>query len=193
MNMRSLSETEIITKAKNGDTRAFRMLVERYQSMMFSVSCRFLGKDEAEDIVQEAFIRLWKNLHKYRSGIKLTTWLYRIVTNLCLDHLKSKHRRNWFRRADISEIDAVKDHSAPDKELEGRELVQYVLRMAQSLTPKQQAVFILRDLEGLSSDEVCEVLSMKPGNVKSNLYYARQAMHEKLKQYFDVKEKRLLL
>ncbi|MDN5214875.1 sigma-70 family RNA polymerase sigma factor [Fulvivirgaceae bacterium BMA12] len=191
--MGSLSETEIITRAKSGDTRAFRILVERYQSMMFSVSCRFLDKDEAEDIVQEAFIRLWKNLHKYRPGIKLTTWLYRIVTNLCLDQLKSKHRRNRFRRADITEIDAVKDHSTPDKELEGRELLQYVLQLAQSLTPKQRAVFILRDLEGLSSDEVCEVLSMKAGNVKSNLYYARKALHEKLKQYFEVKERRLLL
>ena len=190
--MQSLSESVIIEKARNGDTHAFRILVEQYQSMLFSVACRFLGKDEAEDIVQEAFIRLWKNFQRYRPEVKLTTWLYRIVTNLCLDHLKSKHRRNWFRRRDMNETNTVPDPSTPLKELENHELMQYVLRLAEGLTPRQRAVFILRDLEGLSSKEVCEILSMKAGNVKSNLYYARSKMNEGLKRFYNLTEKQML-
>ncbi len=183
--MELLSETAIINKAQQGDTIAFRTLVERYQSMLFSLASRFLGKDEAEDTVQEAFIRLWKHLHKYKPEIKLTTWLYRIVTNLCLDHLKSKHRRNSYNSVDITNVGSIKDEAAPDKELENKEMMQQILKFSDSLTPKQRAVFVLRDLEGLSSQEVCVVLSMKPGSVKSNLYYARLTMGEMIKEHYN--------
>lgn len=190
--MQLLSESIIIEKARNGDTRAFRILVERYQAMLYSLACRFLGKDEAEDVVQEVFIRLWKNFHRYRPEIKLTTWLYRIGTNLCLDYLKSGHHKSRLNRVDINETHTVLDPATPDRQLENHELMQYVLKIADSLTPRQQAVFVLRDMEGLSSKEVCEILSMKSGNVKSNLYYARLKMNEKLKQYYHLTEKRLL-
>ena len=172
--------------------QAFRILVERYQSMLFSLACRFLGKDEAEDVVQEVFIRLWRNFHRYKPNIKLTTWLYRIATNLCLDYLKSRHYKSSFNSIEICETHAIPDSATPDKKLENHELMQFILKIANSLTPRQRAVFVLRDLEGLSSKEVCEILSMKPGNVKSNLYYARLKMSEKLSQHYNLTEKRLL-
>ncbi len=183
--MKLLSETAIINKAQKGDTIAFRFLVETYQSMLYSLACRFLGKDDAEDTVQEAFIRLWKNIHKYKPEIKLATWLYRIVTNLCLDHLKSSHNRNTKNSIDVADVAGLKDDDAPDKALEKKEMMQQILKFSESLTPKQRAVFVLRDLEGLSSQEVCTILSMKAGSVKSNLYYARIAMGDKLKQYYS--------
>ena len=92
----------------------------------------------------------------------------------------------------MNETNTVPDPSTPLKELENHELMQYVLKLAEGLTPRQRAVFILRDLEGLSSKEVCEILSMKAGNVKSNLYYARSKMNEGLKRFYNLTEKQML-
>lgn len=183
-------EQEVIQKAMTGNTNAFRVIVDHYQSFAYAVSFRFLGQaEEAEDIVQEAFIRLWKNLHKYRSEVKLSTWLYRIITNLCLDFLKSTYARRQKNHSDVQTEYLLKSQNGADAELNARELNEQIHQAAAELTPKQKAVFILRDLEGLPVEEVCSILSMSTGNVKSNLYYARQQMSERLKKYFQITEK----
>ena len=88
----SETEPEIIRKAASGNRTAFRQLAERHQRFVYAVAVRVLNnQQDAEDATQETFIRLWKNLKHYKAEIKLTTWLYRIVTNICLDVLKSAH------------------------------------------------------------------------------------------------------
>ncbi len=179
-------EQEVIGKAMAGNTDAFRVIVDHYQSFAYSVSFRFLGQaEEAEDVVQEAFIRLWKNLHKYRPEVKLSTWLYRIIANLCLDFLKTTYARQQKNLNDVQTEYKLKSHDSADAELNARELNEQIQHAAAELTPKQKAVFILRDLEGLSVEEVCSILSMSAGNVKSNLYYARQLMGSRLKKYYQ--------
>src|SRR5690606_19333586 len=92
---RNLTPDSIIRKAMSGDTQAFRAIVEDHQDFVFSVAHRFVNNArDAEDLTQETFLRLWKNLSRYKSEIKLTTWLYKIVTNVCLDYLKSKQYRH---------------------------------------------------------------------------------------------------
>lgn len=179
---------QIINQARNGDTRAFREIVDEYQAFAYSVSYRFLGNaEDAEDVVQEAFIRLWKNLKNYKSEVKLTTWLYRIIANLCLDFLKSVYGRQRKNKVDVEHISLYSVGS--DQSMQAGELNELIQEAAAALTPKQKAVFILRDLEGLSVEEVCGILSMSAGNVKSNLYYARQQMSEKLKKYYQTTDK----
>jgi RNA polymerase sigma-70 factor (ECF subfamily) len=188
--MPDLISPEVIHEAMAGSTAAFRRLVEYYQGFAYSVAFRFVrDEEEAEDIVQEAFVRLWKNLSAYRAEIKLTTWLYRIVTNLCLDFLKSKRGQERRSRDDITKGYHAADRGTPEKEYERGELMRIVLDATEALTPKQKAVFILRDLEGLSVEEVTEILSMSAGNVKSNLFYARKSMGEKLKAYYQITNK----
>jgi len=179
---------EVIRKAIEGNTEAFRVIVNHYQGFAYSVSYRFLGNaEDSEDAVQEAFIRLWKNLHTYKSEVKLTTWLYRIIANLCLDFLKSAYGKQ--RKNQVEVEHALQYAADTDESLRTSELSEFIQRVANELTPKQKAVFILRDLEDLPVEEVCSILSMSSGNVKSNLYYARQRVSEKLKVYYQTTDK----
>jgi RNA polymerase sigma-70 factor, ECF subfamily len=179
-------DQDIIRKAMAGDTEAFRDIVHHYQSFAYAVSFRLLGQaEEAEDVVQEAFIRLWKNLYKYRVEVKLSTWLYRIITNLCLDFLKSTYAKQRKNQKDVQNEYMLKSQSESDDNLNASELNSQIQQAAEELTPKQKAVFVLRDLQGLTVEEVCTILSMAPGNVKSNLYYARQQVSVRLRKYYQ--------
>jgi RNA polymerase sigma-70 factor, ECF subfamily len=187
--MADQEEHEIIKMAMKGNPEAFRLIVSQNQSLVYSVAYRLLGTaEDAEDVVQEAFIRVWKHLPKYRFEVKLSTWLYRIVVNLCLDMLKSAQRKQQKGNVEVNEDWSI-NNSTADHEVHARELHALIQEAASELTPKQKAVFILRDLEGLLVEEVCSLLSMSAGNVKSNLYYARQQMGEKLKKYYQTTEK----
>ncbi|MEO7988441.1 MAG: RNA polymerase sigma factor [Chryseolinea sp.] len=183
--MQYSDELNLIEKVQRGDSQAFRKLVEMHQRFAYSVAFRFTGNAaDAEDITQEVFIKLWKNLGKYKQGIKLTTWLYQIITNHCLDYLKSASRKNQMKHVEMKLSRQVTDESNHEQQAEDRELLQIVTHLAKQLTPKQQTVFVLRDLEGLSVDEVCKILHMSAEKMKSNLYYARQKIREDLTLYY---------
>jgi RNA polymerase sigma-70 factor (ECF subfamily) len=191
--MPNLLESEVIKKAIAGDAHAFRLLVERHQAFAYSLSYRFVSShDDAADITQEAFIRLWKNISRYRVEIKLTTWLYKIITNLCLDYLKSKHRKRHNDMRHVDDLYSITDPMGADKSLLEEEFRMLVLEMTKELTPKQKAVFILRDMEELEMKEISGILSMSTGNVKSNLYYARVKMSELLKKCYQEKKMKQL-
>jgi RNA polymerase sigma-70 factor (ECF subfamily) len=184
---------ELIQEAVRGSQPAFRAIVQANQGFVYAVAFRFVNdSQEAEDITQEVFVRLWKNLKSYRHEVKLTTWLYKIVTNRCLDFLKSRHGRQRKNNVGIDNTHFVQDNSTPEKEFQLQELSKIIHAAAEELTPKQKAVFILRDLEGLSPEEVSEALNMTTGNVKSNLFYARQKMTEKLKAWYQSTDKQFL-
>lgn len=187
--MSNLPEPEIIENAIAGDKQAFRMLVEKHQAFAYSLSYRFLlNQSDAQDITQEAFIRLWRNISRYRPEIKLTTWLYKIITNLCLDYLKSKHGKQSRRIQGIDTHRVIVEPAMADQQMLNVEFRTIVLKMAEQLTPKQKAVFILRDMEELEVKEVCDILSMSAANVKSNLYYARVKMSELIKKCYQEKK-----
>lgn len=188
--MPDLIAQEVLHDAMKGNTTAFRTVVEAHQAFAYAVAFRFVRDEEdAEDIVQEAFVRLWKNLRNYRQEVKLTTWLYRIIANLCLDFIKSRRGKEKRNKEELTKGYAAADRTTPEKEYERSELMQAILTTADELTPKQKAVFILRDLEGLPVEEVTEILSMSAGNVKSNLFHARQKMAEKLKAFYQTTDK----
>jgi RNA polymerase sigma-70 factor (ECF subfamily) len=191
--MPNLSESEVIEKAIAGDAHAFRLLVERHQAFAYSLSYRFVSSyDDAADIAQEAFIRLWKNIARYRAEVKLTTWLYKIITNLCLDYLKSKHRKHHNNVRSVDDFHSITDPMDADQSLLDEEFRKLVFEMTKELTPKQKAVFILRDMEELEMKEISEILSMSTGNVKSNLYYARVKMSELVKKCYREKKMKQL-
>lgn len=184
---------DLIQEAARGSQSAFRAIVEAHQGFVYAVAFRFVNDEhDAEDITQEVFVRLWKNLHTYRQEVKFTTWLYKIVTNRCLDFLKSRHGRQRKNKVDVDARHDLAHHSTPEKDFQQQELSRIIYQAAEELTPKQKAVFILRDLEGLSQEEVSEALSMSTGNVKSNLFYARQKMTEKLKAYYQTTDNQFL-
>lgn len=176
---------DLIPSASRGDTRAFRQLVEAHQGLVYAVAFRFVrDTHDAEDITQEVFVRVWKNLSKYRpEEAKFTTWLYRVAANACLDFLKSREAKRRVKSVSLDSVVDIPAASSHEQELDHRELSEVILSAAAELAPKQRLVFILRDLEGLSPDEVCAALNMSPGNVKSNLCHARQKIAAKLSAF----------
>ena len=188
--MQPSDEFDLIERANGGDHQAFRKLVEAHQRFVFSVAHRFTGNsDEAEDITQEVFIKVWRNLRKYQREIKLTTWMYKITTNQCLDYLKSANRKRQLNKVNVELSHQIPDVTSGESNADDRELIGVITALAKQLTPMQQTVFILRDLEGLPAEEVCEVSGMSASNMKSNLYYARVKIRESLTQYYKERTK----
>lgn len=174
-------DNSIITRSQAGDKDAFRSLVETCQGMVFSVALKMLAdEEEAKDVVQETFLRVWLNISKYDSRRSFTTWLYAIASRLCLDHLKS--RTHVIAMPEDESV--LRRYASADgqRELENREWVAIVRLLAEGLSPRQRLVFTLSQLEGLSSQEVEEATGMTSKQVKNNLYVARQNIRERLKK-----------
>ena len=175
-------DEDIIVRCQRGEKTAFRGVVLAYQRMVFSLTLKLLcDEEEAKDMVQETFIRVWQRMGEYDTQKNFATWIYTIATRLCLDRLKRmKHvvpmldDELVFRRY-ASDTDT---HRA----LENKEWVSIVRMLADGLGEKQRMVFTLCHLEGLSSSEVEEITGLDAKQVKSNLYVARQTIRERLKQ-----------
>ncbi len=176
---------DMIKNSQKGDLAAFQNLVEQFQEYIFILAVRLLGNEEdARDAVQETFIRAWKHIGRFHFGNKFTTWLYRIVTNLCYDRLKAQKRRNLvfdYHRDDDQErlLQSADDFDLEEVSIK-KDLVDKIIAFAQELTPKQRLVFVLRDLQDASVDEVAHITGMSSGSIKTNLYYARRFIREKL-------------
>jgi len=176
-------ELDLISKSVKGDSQAFRCLVESHQRLAYSIAFKFTRDEgESEDITQEAFIKLWKNISHYKEEFRFKTWLSKIVTNLCLDYLKSARRKS---KSDEKLSEEMMQTDRLEMKLEADELRDIVYKLAEQLTVKQKAVFILRDLETMEPDEVCQILQMSYGSMKSNLYYARLKVKESLQKYYN--------
>lgn len=189
--MLDLSDPQLVESALRGDMLAFRCLVERHQTFVYRVAYRLVGTvGDAEDIAQESFIRLWKHLNRYRDEIRLTTWLYKIVTNLCLDFLKSPYNKTRKRTTGVNGFHALTGSLPADQHLLNEELRLAVERLTAGLSPKQKAVFVLRDLEEVEMDEIARILTMDPGQVKSNLYYARRKVSDMISLYYQMKKEK---
>ena len=180
-----MSESEeTIRRCIEGDTAAFRDLVGMYQSYAYGLARRMLfNEEDAKDVVQETFIRIWKHLHRFDSRNRFTTWLYRIVTNLCYDRMRAKNRDR--RKMDAFQADG---HGSGvyaedvEKQMDEVEALRTIERIVTRLHPKQRIVFTLRDLQGLNIAETAEAADMTPSAVKSNLYYARRSVRERLEK-----------
>lgn len=187
---KELSDTEIArlaAEATGGNSTAFGTLVRATQSFAYALAFRFLcSEQDARDVVQEAFVKVWQHLAEYDRSRKFTTWLYAIVSNLSMDHLRSRKRRlNLF--APDSSADPV-----DPRELESihsnAELAAIVRRLAGDLPRVQRLVFTLRDLQDLSVSEVVEVSGLSEASVKTNLHLARKRIRELMIGHAYVKE-----
>ena len=171
----------ILIQCQNGDREAFRSVVQTYQRMVFSLALKMLAdEDDAKDVVQETFIRVWQKIGGFDVQRSFATWLYTIASRLCLDHIK-RGRRLVPMPDDESVLHRFAAETDSQRTLENREWVSIVRLMAADLSPKQRLVFTLCQFEGLSSDEVEQITGLNARQVKSNLYAARQTIREQLK------------
>ena len=174
---------ELIEQSKQNDPKSFRIIVETHQSLVYSLAFRIMcNEEEAKDIVQETFIKVWLNLSGFDPEKKFSTWIYSIAAHLCLDKLKSKKRRFQAEAIDKNLYDVATSENA-DQKLLNSELGSLILALTNNLTPKQKIVFTLRDLEELEVAEIEEITGLSAKKIKSNLFLARQTIRQKLENY----------
>ncbi|NUP99804.1 MAG: sigma-70 family RNA polymerase sigma factor [Armatimonadetes bacterium] len=184
-------ETRLVLRCQRGDREAFNELVERYQSKVYNLALRLLGDpDEALDVAQEAFLRVFRGINRFHGGSALTTWIYRIVHNLCLDEMKKKRRRPQLAAdpTDTDEggdslLDRLPDETdEPQSQMLTDERQRAVRAAIARLKPHHRDVLVLYDLEGFSYNEMAEMLNTSVGTIKSRLNRARLALARELEE-----------
>ena len=170
---------DLIARSVGGDRAAFRRLVELHERYAAAVATRLLRDEEdARDVVQEAFIRVWKHLDRYRPEIKFTTWLYKIVVNLCYDTMKAQTRKTAAFGTEGSDDGSgdVADMINLERQIEQADICERVLAEAQKLPPLERLIFHLRDIENCSVEETAGIAGVSVASVKTNLCYARKRL-----------------
>ncbi|MCU0332660.1 MAG: sigma-70 family RNA polymerase sigma factor [Ignavibacteriaceae bacterium] len=186
-----MEETELIQKAQSGDKQALAELVKKYEQTIYNFAfkiCR--DKNYAEHIMQETFYSMVKSLHQFDHNSKLSTWLYRIVANHCLMMARKAKSRSFVSFDDddenlFEEKYAADWNSIPYKDTENKELKRILDMAIQNLSPDYRMVFLLRDVEGLSTEETAQVTELSIPAVKSRLHRARAFLREEINKAFS--------
>ena len=173
----------LLARLKAGEVPAFEELVRAYQHRVFGVALRMLGNAaEAEEVAQEVFLRVHRAIAGFRGDAKLSTWLYRITSRLCLNRLASGERR-MARRGEETLTRLANGHADAATRLEQGELEAALHRAVAELPDERRIVVVLRDLEGLSYEEIALTLEIEPGTVRSRLHRARMDLKDKLERF----------
>ncbi|KEQ22151.1 RNA polymerase sigma factor SigW [Paenibacillus tyrfis] len=182
-------DTRLAKLARSGDRAAFAELVELYKDKIYHLAYRMLhNRHEAEEIVQETFLRVYTNLERYDEQQKFSTWIYRIGTNLCIDRLR-KRKINYSLDAEMSDGEGSDWYSAlpsreetPDNQVVLSETQEQIRDSIKTLPEKYRAVVILRYLQDLSLQEISDVLAMPVTTIKTRLHRGREFLRKKLEQ-----------
>ena len=172
----------LLPRLRAGDPRAFEEFVIAYQHRVFGVALRMLGsRAEAEEIAQEVFLRAHRAIADFRSEARLGTWLYAIASRLCLNRLASPDRR--LARGDDALMDVAASTPDAAAAAERAELDAALRAAIAELPDDRRLVLVLRDVEGLSYEQIAEALALDPGTVRSRLHRARMQLKEKLERF----------
>lgn len=177
-----LSDREVLLQLQQADEQALDELIRRKTKPLVQVAHRILGDlEESRDVVQIAFVRIWEKRSSYDPKWSPNTWIYRIVTNLAIDHLRSQRSRDRIAEPLRLHLQHVSAHSEPTSAHSGAREVDGIFgELVEVLTEKQRAIFVLRELEGLSSAEVAKVVDCKESTVRNHLFNARKVLRAEL-------------
>ena len=197
MDTQDPTDRELVERAQKGERRAFGLLVERYQRRVYAVAYGMLhNRDDAMDVVQDAFVKVHRHIDSFQGNASFYTWLYRIVANLCIDVRRRRSRRPE------SELNEAVEHSEvlstgvdvaprnpeanPVDNLTRRELSVEMNRALDGLSENHRMILLLREVDGLSYEELAEVLRISKGTVMSRLFHARKNMQKALRPYLGL-------
>ena len=177
-------DSELITRAAGGDPTAFQALVERHRSMVYRVAYQFAGNHhDAEDIAQEVFIKVYRSLDRFRQDAQLTSWLYRIVMNACIDHRRRQGPAGSTACGEEAEhwlLNTEEDAPGPEDRAYAGELGEMLQAAIARLPQGQRIVFVMRHHEGLKLCEIAEALGLAEGTVKRQLHAAVHRLRQAL-------------
>lgn len=183
----------LVEKAVRGDAKAFRSLVERYQRKVYSIAYGIVrNPDTALDVTQDAFVKIHRNLATFKGDSSFYTWVYRIVLNLCIDR-----KRRERRQAEVDYDDALAHEEGftdgptlastgidnPAKAAQRKELLEHMDKALATLSDEHKAILLLREVDGLSYEELAETLDIPKGTVMSRLFHARKNFQKSLQRY----------
>jgi len=188
--MADSEEQALLERIRNGDDSGFEVLVKEHTSKIVGLAWRLVGnREEAEDLAQEAFLRLHRSLPTFRGDSRIGTWLYRTTTRLAIDHLRRERikRKLFFFRQDNDAPDPVELASDgrrdQQRELLAQEALQTLRQGLNKLSSRQQVIFTLRHYEGLSLKEIAEHLGLETGTVKAHLHRAVTQLRQDMSDY----------
>lgn len=190
----------LVKRVRNGDQRAFKLLVERYQRKVYAVALGMLkDKEEAMDVSQEAFVKVYKYLDHFKGDSSFYTWLYRITVNICIDLIRKRTGAGGepvefdeTQSLDLSQanIGALGSRlgTNPQKSALRRELADKIQEALATVPEKHRAILLLREIEGMSYEELSRTLDIPKGTVMSRLFHARTKVQKILSEYLELDE-----
>jgi RNA polymerase sigma-70 factor (ECF subfamily) len=180
------ADADLISRAAGGDPSAFQAIVERHRSMVYRVAYQFAGNHhDAEDIAQEVFIKVYRSIDRFRQDAQLTSWLYRIVMNACIDHRRrsrSAAAAPFGEEAEQKMLNTPEDRPDPEERAYGGELGQVLESEIGRLPKGQRVVFVMRHHQGMKLSEIAEALGLAEGTVKRQLHAAVHRLRQALTQ-----------
>jgi len=181
------ADEQLVVRAQEGDSRAFELLVRKYQHKIVQLVSRLVGDADAPDVAQETFVRAWRALKGFQGNSAFYTWLYRIGINTAKNHLVSRNRRQGNNDIDIADAELyghseqLADHDTPEANVLSEEIKDRVTIAINGLPPDLRRAIVLRELEGLSYEEIAEAMDCPIGTVRSRIFRAREVIDEVLK------------
>ena len=173
----------LIDKVQAGDTDAFEPLVSAYEQVLYNLCYKMLGdREDAQDAVQETFIKIFRSLNDYRGDSRFSTWIYRIAANTCNDFLRRKNRVQVVsfyeqkEEGEKTELQLPDEGNTPEELLERKLTRESVIQGLQTLPEDQRTILLLREIQGLSYEEIAEILKLDGGTVRSRIHRARKKL-----------------
>jgi RNA polymerase sigma-70 factor (ECF subfamily) len=179
-----IDDRQLVRTIREGDAEAFEQLVRRKTSKVYSLCYRIIGNaEDAKDISQLVFIKLWENLEKYDPAYAFDTWLYRIVTNVAIDFMRNKQSRD---NAVNSNLRLVKTSADAEQGVvvQRKEIESVFNAVSSVLSPKQKTIFVMSEMDDLRSSEIARILGCRESTVRNHLFNARKLMQQQLKKRF---------
>lgn len=185
----SKSEKYLLKRSKDGDIQAFEQLIENYQTKVFNIALRIIGNyDDANDLAQEVFLRVYKSIKSFKGESSFSTWIYKITKNVCLDEIRKRRNKNVISldeeiKLNSGEVTRQVESSddTPDVALEKSEMKDLINKAISELSDEHRVVIVLRDIQGFSYEEIAKIIDCPEGTVKSRINRARKALKKILK------------
>jgi len=183
---------ELVRRVQQGDSRAFDLLVRKYQHRIVGLIGRYIADwSECQDVAQETFLRAYRAIGNFRGDAQFYTWLHRIAVNTAKNHLVSHHRRPPTDDIDIDDAEQfasgmrLRDNDTPERELMRQQLEQTVMRAVEALPEELRVAITLREVDGLSYEEIAKKMDCPIGTVRSRIFRAREAIDQQMRPLTD--------
>lgn len=193
LNKKRLSEQNFIKELQIGNQSAFRQLLDAYQQKVFGTCISFIpNKEDAEDVAQEVFIAVFKSIHQFKENSKLSTWIYKIATNKCLEFIRKKNAKKRFsfvqtllgNEIPLDKTSYFTEVNHPGILLENQEKSALIFKAIDTLTESQRIIFTLAKIDEKSYQEIVEITGKSLSSVESILFRAKKALQQKLENFY---------